>query len=296
MLYSSTVLARNASSILAHISRLPAELAPHPLLFALSANAPTPSLSPLVSALSALSSAGSVGCLSAPLDQPAAAATATTTTDAPIACSLAFFRKEQAVLFRSDIPGRPETQVGRWHAMRRRDEREEGGHGGEVDGLAGEEDVDWETIWSRRLRGNAVPPALRRLRCVRLCFSLVPSSIYDNRSFSSQKTGRAYGHHAHRQRPPGLQRVTLLIPSCDQGQSSSTPFRASWNNHLFFWKLGLFCSSTPFVTGRPYTLIHNGSVHSTGAVGIALSAGPRPALQTAYPGLRAITPPLKVTA
>jgi len=61
-------------------------------------------------------------------------------------------------------------------------------------------------------------------------------------------------------------------------------------------KLGLFCSSTPFVTGRPYTLIHNGSVHSTGAVGIALSAGPRPALQTAYPGLRAITPPLKVTA
>lgn len=65
---------------------------------------------------------------------------------------------------------------------------------------------------------------------------------------------------------------------------------------FFFWKLGLFCSSTPFVTGRPYTLIHNGSVHSTGAVGIALSAGPRPALQTAYPGLRAITPPLKVTA
>jgi len=49
------------------------------------------------------------------------------------------------------------------------------------------------------------------------------------------------------------------------------------------------------VTGRPYTLIFNGSVASSGAVGIALSAGRRPALRTAFPGLRAITPPLKVT-
>jgi len=61
-------------------------------------------------------------------------------------------------------------------------------------------------------------------------------------------------------------------------------------------KLGLFCSSTPFVTGRPYTLLHNGSVASSGAVGIALSAGLRPALQNSYPGLRAITRPIKVTA
>ena len=79
--------------------------------------------------------------------------------------------------FRSDIPGRPETQVGRWHAMRnwRRDEREKAGHGGEVVGLGDEEEVDWETIWRRGPRDNAVPPALRRLRCVRLCCSLVPS-------------------------------------------------------------------------------------------------------------------------
>ena len=32
-----------------------------------------------------------------------------------------------------------------------------------------------------------------------------------------------------------------------------------------------------------------------GAVGIALSGGPRPALQRAFPGLRAIAPPLEVT-
>jgi hypothetical protein len=60
-------------------------------------------------------------------------------------------------------------------------------------------------------------------------------------------------------------------------------------------KLGLFGSSTPFVTGRPYTLMYNGSVNSSGAVGLALSAGPLPALQTAFNGLRAISKPLKVT-
>jgi len=60
-------------------------------------------------------------------------------------------------------------------------------------------------------------------------------------------------------------------------------------------QLGLFASSTPFVTGRPYTLIFNGSVKSSGAVGLALSAGPRPVTRTAFPGLRAITMPLKVT-
>lgn len=157
MLYSSTVLARNASSILAHISRLPAELASHPLLFTLSTNAPAPSLSSLVSALSSLSSAGSVGCLSAP-----------THPGPRIACSLAFFRKEHATPFRSDIPGRPETQVGRWHAMRTKDEGEKVGQGGEVE-LTG--DVDWEKVWSRSVKDNVVPPALRGLGCV---FALSP--------------------------------------------------------------------------------------------------------------------------
>ena len=174
MLYSSTVLARNASSILAHISRLPVELASHPLLFTLSTNAPASSLSPLVSALSALSSSGSVGCLSAPLTHPATATIATTTptTAAPIACSLAFFRKDHAVPFRSEIPGRPEIQVGRWHAMRRKGEKDEESQGGEVGLTAEEKDVDWETIWNRSLKGSEVPPALRGLRCVRLPLSL----------------------------------------------------------------------------------------------------------------------------
>ncbi|KAH9970274.1 hypothetical protein BGW80DRAFT_1461387 [Lactifluus volemus] len=60
-------------------------------------------------------------------------------------------------------------------------------------------------------------------------------------------------------------------------------------------RLALFGSSTPFATGRPYILLYDGSVNSSGAVGIALSAGPRPTLQTTFHGLRAITEPLKVT-
>jgi hypothetical protein len=49
------------------------------------------------------------------------------------------------------------------------------------------------------------------------------------------------------------------------------------------------------VTGRPHTLIFNGSVKLPGAVGLALSGDPLPVAHTAFPGLRAITAPLKVT-
>ena len=74
-----------------------------------------------------------------------------------------------------------------------------------------------------------------------------------------------------------------------------SPLCSKWKLILYISKLGLIASSTPFVTGRPYTLLFNGSVKSSGAVGLALSGGPRPVSQTAFPGLRAITKPLKVT-
>lgn len=250
MLYSSTILARNASSILSHLSRLPAELGAHPLLFALSANAPASSLSPLVSALSSLSASGSVGCLSAAAHP-----------GAPVACSVAFFRKEDATPFYSDIPGRPETQVGRWHAMRKRggDEEQTFFHQGTTE-LASEEeaDVDWERMWSRSLAvaGDALPSSLQGL------------------------TGRQADVHT----------IVTLTDNAPQGLNQA--LSSSFANAT---QLGLFASSTPFVTGRPYTLIFNGSVKSSGAVGLALSAGRRPVSQTAFPGLRAITAPLRVT-
>ena len=154
MLYSSTILARNASSLLTRLTRLPTELSAHPLLFTLSTNAPIASLSPLVSTLSSLSVSGSVGCLSAAAHP-----------GAPIACSLAFFRKDHAVPFYSDIPGRPETQVGRWHAMRKGGEEQRAFRGSEL-ALLEEENVDWESIWNRSGAGDVLPSSLRGLRCV----------------------------------------------------------------------------------------------------------------------------------
>ncbi|KAI0375818.1 hypothetical protein BV20DRAFT_18529 [Pilatotrama ljubarskyi] len=61
-------------------------------------------------------------------------------------------------------------------------------------------------------------------------------------------------------------------------------------------KLGLIGSSTPFITGRPYTLFHNDSIHSSGAVGVCLSSPIRPYTQSAFPGLEAITRPMIVTS
>jgi hypothetical protein len=115
-------------------------------------------------------------------------------------CSLAFFRKEHAVPFRSDIPGRPETQVGRWHAMRRTGK--ERTQSGEVELT---EDVEWERIWRPRPEGNVVPPALEGLRwvCTLCCSRLVMTcaTSFDR----SQKKGRSYDYHSHRQCPSGSQ-------------------------------------------------------------------------------------------
>ena len=111
-----------------------------------------------------------------------------------IACSLAFFRKEHSVPFRSDIPGRPETQVGRWHAMRKTGE--ERIQGGEVERTA---DVEWERVWSPRRGSNVLPSALEGLRFVRsiICVPSCHNRLYNR--------GRAYNHHSHGQRPSGSQ-------------------------------------------------------------------------------------------
>ncbi|PCH40338.1 hypothetical protein WOLCODRAFT_131359 [Wolfiporia cocos MD-104 SS10] len=60
-------------------------------------------------------------------------------------------------------------------------------------------------------------------------------------------------------------------------------------------KLGLVASSTPFVTGRPYTLFHGKSVHSSGAVGLCLSSPTRPRGRLSLPKTQALTEPLVVT-
>ena len=114
-------------------------------------------------------------------------------------------------------------------------------------------------------------------------------------TYLSFKTGRcAYDRYSDGQRPSRPQSsVIVIIRPCDPGWYPIVRSTLQTKSHKP--KLGLFASSTPFVTGRPYTLIFNGSVKSSGAVGLALSGGSRPVAETAFPGLRAITAPLKVT-
>ncbi|KAI0775944.1 hypothetical protein BD413DRAFT_469773 [Trametes elegans] len=98
--------------------------------------------------------------------------------------------------------------------------------------------------------------------------------------------------------PPALERlsaedidsVLYLSDNAPEGLSSSL------SKFLSATKLGLIGSSTPFVTGRPYTLFHNDSIHSSGAVGVCLSSPTRPVTHSVFPGLEPITRPMIVTS
>ncbi|KZT64251.1 hypothetical protein DAEQUDRAFT_815115 [Daedalea quercina L-15889] len=97
--------------------------------------------------------------------------------------------------------------------------------------------------------------------------------------------------------PPGLQSIpvdeahTVIYLSDDAPEGLSNSLQAL----PVATKMGLIASSTPFVTGRPYTLFHGGSVYSSGAVGLCIHSSPRPELYVNFPGLQALTPPMLVT-
>ncbi|PVF97624.1 hypothetical protein CPB86DRAFT_759770 [Serendipita vermifera] len=62
-------------------------------------------------------------------------------------------------------------------------------------------------------------------------------------------------------------------------------------------KLGLIASSTPFITGRPFTLYHNGSFHSSGALGIALfNPSPKPRTDVRFSHLEPLGGPKTVSS
>ncbi|THH19213.1 hypothetical protein EW146_g1907 [Bondarzewia mesenterica] len=241
LLHASTILARTPAAILSYLSHLPKDLTSQTLLFSLSTNTPASSLSSLVSSLTTLTSHQSIGCLSSPL--PALA------TWGHIACSLAFFDRKTCVPFRSDIRGRTESQVGRWHAMRNKEgaaqEMEVEKH------LTGK--VDWEDVWSRSVGENDLPLELQSLR------------------------------------PQDVHTVITLTDNAPQGLTNAL------NAFPRATKLGLIATSTPFITGRPFTLMHNQAIYSSGAVGLALTSRVRPSVDTAFPGLRALTPSVRVT-
>ncbi|KZT09087.1 uncharacterized protein LAESUDRAFT_712239 [Laetiporus sulphureus 93-53] len=59
--------------------------------------------------------------------------------------------------------------------------------------------------------------------------------------------------------------------------------------------IGMIGASTPFITGRPYTLFRGNSIYSSGAVGLCLSSPSPSRSHLAFPGLQALTPPMIVT-
>ncbi|KAF8267691.1 hypothetical protein EI94DRAFT_1801326 [Lactarius quietus] len=152
--------------------------------------------------------------------------------------------------------------------------RDRGGEEKDLQGaqlaLVLEEGVDWESVWSYSSAGDALSASLRELRCK----STPPARvIWEFIFYSIQIGGRVHGHHSDGQRSSTSQSCIIAV--------------------LHTRDPSLFASSTPFVTGRPYTLIFNCSVKSSGAVSLALSACPSPVPQTCFPLLRAISAPLK---
>ncbi|OSD04668.1 hypothetical protein PYCCODRAFT_1451092 [Trametes coccinea BRFM310] len=90
--------------------------------------------------------------------------------------------------------------------------------------------------------------------------------------------------------PNAVDSIVYFTDNAPEGLSSSLAKFSSAT------KLGLIGTSTPFVTGRPYTLFHNESIHSEGAVGICLSPAAKSSPQSAFPGLEPLTRPMVVTS
>lgn len=154
--HMSTVISRELGHITEHLSKLQPILSQHPLLYTLSVSQNTRSsdLSTLVTSLKGLSR-GSVGCLSAAI--PSAGPSWRQHTSV----SLAAFDEKCATIFRSTIPGRKATQVGRWHAMHKdvQPDPDEPAH--DTEGMP-----NWDTALSQAYDGQALPAELESLRSV----------------------------------------------------------------------------------------------------------------------------------
>ncbi|KAH7923827.1 hypothetical protein BV22DRAFT_1035883 [Leucogyrophana mollusca] len=147
VLHASTILARTPAQVVSYLTQISSKYAKDSVVFALSANAPE--LSMLVSRLTALSP-HHVGCLSAPVPGVA------------LSCSVAAFSRNEAVSFRSTIPGRAEPQVGRWHAFRKKEETTAASLTDIQEDKNGS--VKWDDVWDRSVGFDALPEELRALR------------------------------------------------------------------------------------------------------------------------------------
>lgn len=161
---AKSYLSRSVPEILHRLGKLSTlDLQAHTVLFSIS---PAPScsnteLTELVTLITALPS--TLGCLSAPVNlrgpmKPTHAEAGYTL------CSVAVFDRQNVTPFRSTIPGKEATQVGRWHAFRKGEDAKLDDHGLPREGS----EVDWESVWAQKEYEHERPKQLKHLRLVNL--------------------------------------------------------------------------------------------------------------------------------
>ncbi|KAF9016129.1 hypothetical protein BDZ89DRAFT_962168 [Hymenopellis radicata] len=89
--------------------------------------------------------------------------------------------------------------------------------------------------------------------------------------------------------PAGINAVVYFTDSSPQGLTTSL---SQLSNAA---RLGLIATSTPFITGRPFTMLHNKDIYDSGAVGLALINRPRLTSTLDFLGLSALSEPMTVT-
>ena len=163
-LSATTYVSRSAKQLarqLANIPHLASSTSSQTLLFSLAPapDLPQDALSDLVRILTHQPNA--VGCLSAPTKQAFSRKNKDGNSGlaTPTVCSVAVFDAKGVTPFRSTIPGKEPTQVGRWHAFRKRDETIP------LEPLPQEsEGIDWESVWAKSRSAPDLPPELQGLR------------------------------------------------------------------------------------------------------------------------------------
>ena len=138
--FCKTFVARNATQLVRRLNDVETiGSSSHTLLFSISPSA-TVSETDLGSIVSVFSRhPRSVGCLSAPIQTGRGAGA----TSIPTVCSIAAFDARNATPFRSIVPGKEPTQVGRWHAFRKKDSLPP-----QLEIPKDSTGIDWESVWA----------------------------------------------------------------------------------------------------------------------------------------------------
>ncbi|KAG0704823.1 hypothetical protein DFH29DRAFT_909971 [Suillus ampliporus] len=163
------------------------------------------------------------------------------------------------ITFRSTIAGRADPQVGRWHAARRSSQQPLPAAQSNIFGEFNADlgRVNWEDIWDRSAESAQEMPVELRMA-----------------------------------RPEDVSSILYFSDKAPEGIAKALKAAFPHSHELCF-----LVSSTPFITGRPVTLFHDGEIYSDGAIGIALqpSLG-HPSLTVEFPGLVDLTPELQITS